>query len=308
MPSAPVSVIIPAYRAADTIGRAVESVINQSYPPCEIIVVDDGSPDNLALPLKVFGPRVRLIKKPNGGVASARNLGIEQAHGSAIAFLDADDYWEPDKLERQCGILADRPEVGLVASRCFVQRPGAPRAPRPLTTQFGSDPVSLFGRVLSVQGAAVLTVAMQIWTSTVVVRREVIGARRFEQRFCPAEDRDMWIRLTMSTGVYLDPTPLATAVEGPGSLSRSNADKGYEPLVRVVRQHGELLDRRALRAVEAKVFRSWAAAHLTADKAANAIHPAWQRLRRQPFSSEAWWVLGKSLLLSITVGEATARA
>src|SRR5437868_7863345 len=98
-----VSVVIPAYKAARTINRAVESVLGQTRRPAEVLVVDDGSPDgaDLAAALGRYGDRVALFRKPNGGAASARNHGIDRAGGSVIGFLDADDYWEPDKLERQ---------------------------------------------------------------------------------------------------------------------------------------------------------------------------------------------------------------
>jgi len=98
MDRATVSVIIPYYRARHTIARAVESALEQTVRPHEILVVDDGSPDDAAGATKVFGSSVTLIRKPNGGAASARNLGIEHAQGEWIAFLDADDYWEPAKL------------------------------------------------------------------------------------------------------------------------------------------------------------------------------------------------------------------
>src|SRR3984957_2684445 len=94
-----VSVIIPYYRASQTIARAVESALGQTVRPYEILVVDDGSPDDARIATKEFGSSVTLFHKPNGGAASARNLGIEQAQGEWIAFLDAEDYWEPGKLE-----------------------------------------------------------------------------------------------------------------------------------------------------------------------------------------------------------------
>src|ERR1700728_1366179 len=99
-----VSVIIPYYRAQETIARAVRSVLTQTYPPSEIIVVADGSPDDPSEELKGFGSAVTLIRKRNGGAASARNSGIDHAQGEWIAFLDADDHWEPSKLERQLAV------------------------------------------------------------------------------------------------------------------------------------------------------------------------------------------------------------
>src|SRR6266849_2125713 len=112
-----VTTIIPAYKAAKTIGRALESVFAQTRLPDEILVVDDGSPDDLAGAVASYGSRIRLIRKPNGGAASARNRGIDEAQGDLIAFLDADDTWESTKLERHLQVFQRHPEIGLTASR-----------------------------------------------------------------------------------------------------------------------------------------------------------------------------------------------
>ncbi len=114
-----VSVVIPACRAAHTISRPVDSLLAQTRLPDEILVIDDGSPDDLEAALSVYGDRVMLVRKSNGGAASARNLGIERSRGELIAFLGADDYWEPWKLKRQLEILRTHPEVTLVAGRYY---------------------------------------------------------------------------------------------------------------------------------------------------------------------------------------------
>ena len=141
MSAGTVSTIVPAYRAAATIGRAVDSALAQTLPPSEIIIVDDGSPDDLAGALAPYGDRLRLVRKPNGGAASARNFGIEQATGEWIAFLDADDYREPHRLERQFDLLQRHPEVGFLASRFYTEEPGGTQQP-PAT-----DDAHLFDKV-----------------------------------------------------------------------------------------------------------------------------------------------------------------
>ena len=283
-----VSVVIPAYRASGTIGRAIRSLLAQDRPPDEILVVDDGSPDDLHGALAPFGRRVTLLSKPNGGAASARNLGIDRARSDLIAFLDADDYWEPVKLGRQLRIFRDHPEVGMVAGRFFEEEPGRPRSLRPARDE------GLFGRVLETSGAAVFDVMEELWTTAIVVRRDVLGDHRFVTGLEPAEDRDLWIRLVASTPVYLDPEPLATWVLEPGSLSRSDIDRDCSNMLRVVHRHRSLLDRRGLRGRETSVFRRWAAGHLGQGRPESALAPAWQRLRRQPGSPEAWWIFFKS--------------
>lgn len=108
-----VSVIIPAYNAADHITRAVNSVLAQTVQPLEILVVDDGSKDRTADVVAAMPAPVRLIRKPNGGPATARNLGAREAKGSWLALLDADDWWLPEKLRTQLLLGAD-PTVGLL--------------------------------------------------------------------------------------------------------------------------------------------------------------------------------------------------
>jgi glycosyltransferase involved in cell wall biosynthesis len=92
------SVIIPAYNSAATLTRAVESVLAQSWPAHEIIVIDDGSIDDTLCVARGFGDRVRVIHQPNAGVSTARNRGAEAATGDWLAFLDADDWYYPNRL------------------------------------------------------------------------------------------------------------------------------------------------------------------------------------------------------------------
>ncbi len=118
-----VSVVIPAYNRAETIERCLRSVINQTLPPHEILVVDDCSTDGTAQAAeKVASPLVRIVRMPrNSGAQAARNAGIKAAVGDWIAFQDSDDEWLPDKLERQlrCALERDCPVVisdGLVVN------------------------------------------------------------------------------------------------------------------------------------------------------------------------------------------------
>ncbi|NEQ25047.1 MAG: glycosyltransferase family 2 protein [Microcoleus sp. SIO2G3] len=115
-----VSVIIPAYNAAQFIKRTIDSVLNQTYPYFEILVVNDGSTDNTAAVVEEIAqrdPRVLLLHQPNSGVAAARNLGIGRAKGEFIAPIDADDLWYPTQLQRQIAcFLSSFPSVGVVYS------------------------------------------------------------------------------------------------------------------------------------------------------------------------------------------------
>ena len=106
-----VSCIIPCYNAERFLGEAIESVIAQTLSPAEIIVIDDGSTDGSATVAARYADRVSYLRQENAGPAAARNRGIELTHGNFVAFLDADDLWHPEKLERQAAKFTARPEL-----------------------------------------------------------------------------------------------------------------------------------------------------------------------------------------------------
>lgn len=100
-----VSVIIPAFNRAHSVGVSIDSVLQQTHRPCEVIVVDDGSTDGTAEILAGYGERILSIRQDNGGPSSARNTGVAHAKGEIVAFLDSDDTWQPQKLERQIELM-----------------------------------------------------------------------------------------------------------------------------------------------------------------------------------------------------------
>ncbi|HWB13963.1 MAG TPA: glycosyltransferase family A protein [Pirellulales bacterium] len=104
---ATVSVVIPAFNAGRYLGDTLRSVLNQTYQPDEVLVIDDGSMDDTAEIGEKVGKPVRVVRQANTGECGARNRGIEEAVGRWIAFLDADDVWEPTKLERQMACVEE---------------------------------------------------------------------------------------------------------------------------------------------------------------------------------------------------------
>jgi glycosyltransferase involved in cell wall biosynthesis len=108
-----------AYNAAGTIAHAIDSVLEQSYAPLEVIVVDDGSSDGTAAVLARYGSRIQVISQPNRGLAAARERGMAAARGRYIAWFDADDWWHPTMVERRVAVLEARCEV-IAVSTAFV--------------------------------------------------------------------------------------------------------------------------------------------------------------------------------------------
>lgn len=109
-----VSVIIPFYNRIDWVIESINSVLNQTYDNLEIILVDDGSNSNNKIPNEILSdPRIILLRQENKGPSSARNLGIKRASGKYIAFLDSDDLFLPEKLEKQIKFMEDDEEIYL---------------------------------------------------------------------------------------------------------------------------------------------------------------------------------------------------
>ena len=109
-----VSVIIPVYQGDRFLAEAIESVLNQTYTNCEIIVIDDGSTDNSRKVLEPYFQKISYIFQENQGVAATRNYGLKIAKGELIAFLDQDDFWLPDKLALQVACFDAQPELAIV--------------------------------------------------------------------------------------------------------------------------------------------------------------------------------------------------
>jgi glycosyltransferase involved in cell wall biosynthesis len=172
------SVVIPAHDAEATVGRAVRSALEQSWPPDEVVVVDDGSTDATASVVAAFGPPVRLVTRPWGGPSAARNSGVAASSAEWIAFLDADDQWHHHKLERQ--LAAATEGVVLVASD-WSRRLAPVPAPNPLpSTTFTSAELLLLNR---------------FQTSSVLLRRDVLVASGgFDSSLDGIEDWEMWLR------------------------------------------------------------------------------------------------------------------
>jgi glycosyltransferase involved in cell wall biosynthesis len=183
-----VSVIIPTYNRAKYIGEAIESVLAQTYSPIEIIVVDDGSTDNTCEIVAKYEPRVRYVYQNNAWCGAARNNGIRLATGKYTAFLDSDDLWLPEKLERDVEFLENHPKIGVVYSNCeFINAEGQ------VIKQQRRQ--SLNGWITSE-----LLQSNPIITCTLTVRSEilrVVGGFREEREI--SEDWELWVRLSTRT-------------------------------------------------------------------------------------------------------------
>lgn len=108
-----VCAVIPAYNAEKFIREAIDSVLAQTYPVDEILVIDDGSKDGTCAVVESYGGKVRLLQQKNQGPSAARNRGVQSSTAGYIAFLDADDYWDPEKIARQIQCIESTPDAVL---------------------------------------------------------------------------------------------------------------------------------------------------------------------------------------------------
>ncbi|MEM8670148.1 MAG: glycosyltransferase family A protein [Planctomycetota bacterium] len=235
MPTPSISVVIPAYNAEHTIRRAIDSILDQQYPASQIIVVDDGSDRSLQPFLQEYGSTVTLLRQHNAHAAAARNTGIDHANGQWIGFLDADDYWESEKLLKQVEIINRHPEVALIAGRHFLHAPGDIR-------QLSRNRKrAWFDRVVQRSGPNAFLLATMIWTGMVLVKRSVLDEQRFVSGLEPAEDRDLWFRLAANHSIYLMSQPLATAVLEPNGISRSDIHHDCTKMLEVIERHHDAI-------------------------------------------------------------------
>lgn len=194
-----VTVIMPAYNAADFVGEAIDSVLAQTFTDWELVVVDDGSTDETPEVVADFDdPRIRLHGIGHSGLpAVVRNRGLAVAESPYIAFLNADDLWRPHKLSRQVALLGSKPDVGLVFTDFEQLREGALEPVVHVPGLRASEPQ--FER---------LAAGNFIANSSVLLRRELVerhGAFDEDPRLRGTEDFELWLRLSpQTTFAYVD--------------------------------------------------------------------------------------------------------
>lgn len=258
-----VSVVIPAYNAADHISDAVESALGQSWEDREVIVVNDGSPDTAAMDraLEPFAGRITYIRRPNGGPSAARNTGIQAATGEYVAFLDADDSWHPDFLESQLGFLAEHKDVDMVYADAWYVGDRALAG----VTFMDRDPSEG-----SVSFESLIAHRCTVITSGVVLRRSRLPMPEpFDESMRHAEDLDLWLRLARAgCRIAYQRRVLLSRRVRTNSLS-ADAIRLQEGVLRVISRFADQdltsserdAVKRALASVEASLAREYAKRH-----------------------------------------------
>lgn len=178
-----VSVIIPTYNRAQFLGETIQSVLDQTYTDYEIIIVDDGSTDNTRDVIAQFDtPKLRYIYQENQGVSAARNNGIQQARGEYIAFLDSDDVFLPQRLEKCINYLQQHPSVGLVHTGY-------------IHIDEKNNPIGEV-QIPPVSGHSYRLMLVEMYMLIPVIRHDVLkNSGGFDTNLRLGEDPDLWTRI-----------------------------------------------------------------------------------------------------------------
>lgn len=204
-----VSAVIPVHNGEAFVGEAVRSALEQTRPALECIVIDDGSTDATREIIDGFGDSVRYIRQHRGGVSRARNRGAREAHGELVAFLDHDDVWLPDKLERQVGALRAHQAMALCAVQ-VIDAHGRPQLVKRLAPVEGL-----------VAGMLLFTAETVSCSSTGLVRRHAFEAMGgFDPALSMSADWDLLLRMLLEAEIaYVDEPLVGYRVHG-SNMSR----------------------------------------------------------------------------------------
>jgi glycosyltransferase involved in cell wall biosynthesis len=206
-----VSAVIPVYNRREKIRHAIESVAAQTYKNIEIIVVDDGSTDGTRDVLDEYGDRIRCVRKENGGVSSARNRGAREAKGEFIAFLDSDDRWVPEKIEKQLAHLARFPGFSIIVCDCVFVREDGEVVGQTNRRKFITRDGECLMDALSYPSLA---------PSSLLLKKDVFfDAGGFDEDLRTAEDQDLMLKLAEKNPFVLIEEPLYFAMRSSDGLS-----------------------------------------------------------------------------------------
>lgn len=234
MKNALVSVIIPVYNRADTIKRAVDSVLCQTHGNLELIIVDDGSTDNTVAIVKAYkDERIRIICQEHGGANKARNTGIANAKGEFIAFQDSDDAWYVDKLDTQIKLMEEENYPACYSAYNLHKN-----------HLVHTVPVNFEDRNRYQEGLReVLKERNVVGTPTLIFRREVLtllGNEYFDEQMPRLQDYDFVIRLIKVCGMAYVNRPLMDAFRTKDSISGSGTL--YEAACGIIKKHNDFIN------------------------------------------------------------------
>lgn len=210
------SCVVASYQVADLVGRAIQSILDQSYPAHEVIVVDDGSTDDLDGAVARFGSSVMFVRREHKGAASAMNAGVHASSGDHVVFIGADDEWAPERLEALAELAVARPDLDVLTTDAWVSVNG--KVFRRVYDQ--TNPFEVAD-----QRQAILERCF-VFGHTAVSRKRFLEIGGFEEGIHRTSDWDLWARMILGgSAVGIVNEPLATYHVHDRALSSSRLDQ-----------------------------------------------------------------------------------
>jgi glycosyltransferase involved in cell wall biosynthesis len=230
-----VSVIMPAYNAGRHVAESIRSVTCQTFGGWELIVVDDGSTDDTAEIVRALASedeRIRYVRRENGGQAAARNSGIRHARGALLAFLDADDLWLPEKLERQRRALEETGADLIYCDGYVFSDDGSPERADGFAVVPGlKDGATMFQLLYEYNRVATLSV---------LTRREAVeraGLFDEDRRIQNCEDYDLWLRMALAEASFYGMTEKLMRYRRHPASTTHRESRLLTPMLEVVKKH-----------------------------------------------------------------------
>jgi glycosyltransferase involved in cell wall biosynthesis len=222
-----ISIIIPAYNAAKTLGKTIQSVLAQTYAEFELLVIDDGSQDDtLAIAQSITDPRIKVFSYPHQGHAASRNRGLDLAQGCYIAFLDADDLWTPDKLAAQYQALQQTPEAAVAYSWTnFIDEDDQFLRRGSYTNANGN----VYTKLLLIN-------FIENGSNPLIRQEALLQVGKFDESLVTSPDWDMWLRLAARFAFVCVPAPQVLYRFSPTSVS-SNVQGLEQSCVQIFIRH-----------------------------------------------------------------------
>jgi glycosyltransferase involved in cell wall biosynthesis len=214
------SVVVAAYQAAGFVGEAVKSALEQTHPPLEVVVSDDGSTDDLAAALEPWRERIVLLRNEHRGEAAAKNAGFRAACGDFIVLLDADDVYLPERLKALAALGAARPDLDVLTTDAYLEVEG--QVVRRCYSQAWPFPVRDQRREILLRNF--------VFGHAAVRRERILEVGGFDEAMASAADWDCWIRLLLGgsrAGLVPEPLSRYRLREEGMSARRSEHIRGY---------------------------------------------------------------------------------
>lgn len=286
-----VSVVIPSYNSAAILPEAIESVLNQTRPADEIIVVDDGSRDETAEVCARYGGAVTCVRQENAGASTARNTGIRASGGYWLAFLDADDSWLPMKLEQQLAALAQNPEADFALAPVEAWSPHD-RSYHLYRWEGSMDPDVLRAELL----------VRNIFTglcSSILIRRSALESVGGFASGKACEDRRLAVELLARYQAVILDEPLVR--QRPGPAHWTDPERHRREMVSFIADYADLYSRldcrgRLRRRAVARMHERSGMHYLENGDRRAAARDLLQAVRHWPFMANPWRVLANSCL------------